>query len=252
MKKEVHPEAKIAKDVQIDSGCRIEKDVVIGSGTTIAKGVIIKNGVRIGEKNEVHSYAVIGDTPQDKNPEKKTGKVIIGDFNIIREFTTIHLPVGEETETRIGNENYLMAYSHVAHNCKVGNNVLLVNGATLGGFVEVEDFAYISAVVPVHQWVRIGAYSIIGGGLRIIKDLVPFAMAAGSPLRVVSHNFRGLRRCGFEGERIAEIKKAFRILFRSKLNTKQAVEKLKNDFKNNEDIEHIISFINKSKRGIIK
>ncbi len=252
MQKEIHPEAKIAKNVQIDSDCLIEKDVSIGSGTTIAKGAIIKNGVEIGENNEIHPYAVIGNTPQDKSHKNNLGKIIIGNSNVIREFTTIHLPVGEGTETRIGEENYLMAYSHVAHNCIIGNNVLLVNGATLGGFVEVEDFAYISAFVPVHQWVKIGAYSIIGGGLRIIKDLVPFAMAAGSPLRVVSYNSRGLRRNGFSSERIGEIKKAFRILFRSGLNTKQAVEKLKTDFKENKDIEHIIKFIGRSRRGILK
>ncbi len=249
---DIHPEAKIAKGVKIDSGCLIEKDVIIGKDTTIAKGAIIKSGVQIGEGNEIHPYVVIGDLPQDKSRERKTGKVVIGDSNIIREFTTINLPLKEETETKIGNNNYLMAYSHVAHNCKIGNNVLLVNGATLGGYVEVEDFAYISAFVPVHQWVKIGAYSIIGGGFRIIKDLVPFAMAAGSPLRVVSYNSRGLRRNGFSPERIKEIKRAFRILFRSGLNTKQAVEKLKNDFKNNKDIEHIIKFINESRRGIVK
>jgi UDP-N-acetylglucosamine acyltransferase len=252
MEENIHPEAKIAKDVEIDSGCLIEKDVVIGSGTTIGRGAIIKNGVQIGEGNEIHPYAVIGDIPQDKNHPKKTGKVIIGNSNIIREFTTIHLPVGEGTETKIGDSNYLMAYSHVAHNCKLGNNVLLVNGATLGGHVEVEDFAYISAFVPVHQWVKIGAYSLIGGGLRITKDLVPFSLAAGSPLRVISPNFRGLRRNGFDEERIEEIKKAFRILFRSNLNTKHAVEKLREDFEDNKDIEHIIKFINESERGIIK
>lgn len=252
MQKEVHPEAKIANNVQIGSGCLIEKDVKIGSGTSIAKGAIIKNGVEIGENNEIHPYAVIGDFPQDKSHKNNLGKIIIGNSNVIREFTTIHLPVGEGTETRIGEENYLMAYSHVAHNCIIGNNVLLVNGATLGGFVEVEDFAYISAFVPVHQWVKIGAYSIIGGGLRIIKDLIPFAMAAGSPLRVVSYNSRGLRRNGFSSDRIEEIKKAFRILFRSGLNTRQAIERLKKDFKGNEDIEHIIKFISESRRGIIK
>ncbi|MBN1693919.1 acyl-ACP--UDP-N-acetylglucosamine O-acyltransferase [candidate division WOR-3 bacterium] len=252
MQKEVHPEAKIAKGVHIEAGCLIEKDVVIGVGTTIAKGVIIKNGVRIGKNNEIHPYAVIGDTPQDKSYNNNLGKVTIGNSNVIREFATIHLPVGDKTETKIGNDNYLMAYSHVAHNCKIGNNVLLVNGATLGGYVEVEDFAYISAFVPVHQWVRIGAYSIIGGGLRIIKDLVPFAMAAGSPLRVVSYNSRGLRRNGFSQMRIEEIKKAFRVLFRSGLNTKQAVEKLKDDFKDNKDVEHIIKFVNESRRGIVK
>ena len=249
---EIHPEAKIAKDVQIASGCLIEKDVEIGNGTKVAKGTIIRNGVKIGKNNEIHPYAVIGNTPQDKSHENNLGKIVIGDSNIIREFTTIHLPVGEKAETKIGNENYLMAYSHVAHNCKIGNNVLLVNGATLGGFVEVEDSAYISAFVPVHQWVKIGAHSIIGGGLRIIKDLVPFAMAAGSPLRVVSYNSRGLRRDGFSAQRIEEIKKAFRILFRSKLNTKQAVEKLKSEFQNNKDVDHIIKFISESKRGILK
>lgn len=252
MQGNIHPEAKIAKDVKIESGCLIEKDVIIGKGTRIAKGTIIKSGVRIGEENEIHPYAVIGGAPQDKRREKKTGKVIIGDSNIIREFTTVSLPTGEGTETKIGNDNYLMAYSHVAHNCKIGDSVLLVNGATLGGYVEVEDFAYISAFVPVHQWVRIGAYSLIGGGFRIIKDLIPFAMAAGSPLRVISYNSRGLRRNGFSGERIEEIKKAFRVLFRSGFNTKQAVERLKNDFKDNKDIEHIIKFISESRRGIVK
>jgi UDP-N-acetylglucosamine acyltransferase len=252
MQKEVHPQAKIAKDVKIESGCLIENDVTIGSGTTIARGAIIRTGVEIGERNEIHPYAVIGDAPQDKSIKKERGKIIIGNSNIIREFTTIHLPAGEGTETRIGNDNYLMAYSHVAHNCKIGNGVLLVNGATLGGHVEIEDFAYISAFVPIHQWVKIGAYSLIGGGLRITKDLVPFALAAGSPLRIISPNFRGLRRNGFESKRIEDIKEAFRILFRSRLNTKQAVEKLKEDFEGNKDIEHIIKFINDSGRGIIK
>ena len=252
MYQDIHSEAKIAEDVKIDSGCLIEKDVVIEKGTKISKGVIIKSGVRIGENNEIHPYSVIGDMPQDIKHEKKTGKIVIGDSNTIREFSTINLPIGEATETKIGNNNYMMAYSHVGHNCKIGNNVLLVNGATLGGYSEVEDFAYISAFVPVHQWVRIGSYSLIGGGFRIIKDLVPFAMAAGSPLRVISYNSRGLRRNGFSHERIEAIKKAFRLLFRSGLNTKQAIEKLKESFNDNKDIQHIIEFIGESKRGIVK
>lgn len=252
MYEDIHPEAKIAEDVRIDSGCLIEKDVIIGEGTKISKGVIIKSGVRIGENNDIHPYAVIGDMPQDIKRPKKKGEIIIGNSNTIREFSTINLPIGEGTETKIGGNNYLMAYSHVGHNCKIGNNVLLVNGATLGGYSEVEDFAYISAFVPVHQWVKIGAYSLVGGGFRIIKDLVPFAMAAGSPLRVISYNSRGLRRNGFSSERIEEIKEAFRILFRSGLNTKQAVEKLKENFNDNKDVQHIIKFINKSRRGIVK
>lgn len=248
----VHPDADIGEDVKLGHGCVIEEDVKIGRGTTIGPGVIIKSGVEIGKNNEIHAYAVIGDTPQDKSYAGDRGKIVIGNSNIIREFTTIHIAVGKDKETVIGDQNYIMAYCHVAHNCRLGNQILLVNGATLGGYVEVQDYVYISAFVPVHQWVKIGAYSIIGGGFRITKDLIPYALAAGSPLRVVSPNFIGLRRNGFSSEQIEAIKQAFRILFRSNLNTKQAIQRLEEEFNGNKDIEKIIFFINKSKRGIVK
>lgn len=248
----IHPEAAIEKDVILAPNCIIEEKVKIGSGTSIGEGAIIKNGTEIGKNNEIHPYTIIGNAPQDKSYKGEGGKVVIGDNNIIREFTTIHLPVGKDTETLVGDNNYIMAYAHIAHNCIVGNNVLLVNGATLGGHVEVEDYAYISAFVPIHQWVRIGAYSLIGGGLRITKDLIPYALAADSPIRVVSPNFIGLRRNGFSKGQIENIKKAYRILFRSNLNTKQAIKKLIEEFDRNKDIERIINFINKSKRGIVK
>jgi len=248
----IHSKAVIGKDVILAPNCIIEEKVKIGSGTSIGEGVIIKNGTEIGKNNEIHPYAIIGNTPQDKSYKGEGGKVVIGNNNIIREFTTIHLSVGKNTETLVGDNNYIMAYAHIAHNCIVGNNVLLVNGATLGGHVEVEDYTYISAFVPIHQWVRIGAYSLIGGGFRITKDLIPYALAADSPIRVVSPNFVGLRRNGFSKEQIENIKHAYRILFRSNLNTKQAIEKLMEEFDGNEDIERIINFINKSKRGIVK
>ena len=248
----IHPNAVIEKDVIVAPNCVIEEKVKIGSGTSIGEGAIIKNGTEIGNDNEIHPYTIIGNTPQDKSYKGKGGKVVIGSNNIIREFTTIHLSVGKGTKTLIGDNNYIMAYAHIAHNCIVGNNVLLVNGATLGGHVEVEDYAYISAFVPVHQWVRIGAYSLIGGGFRITKDLIPYALAADSPIRVVSPNFIGLRRNGFSNEQIDNIKNAYRILFRSNLNTRQAIEKLIEEFDGNKDIERIINFINKSKRGIVK
>jgi UDP-N-acetylglucosamine acyltransferase len=248
----IHPNAVIEKDVIVAPNCVIEEKVKIGSGTSIGEGAIIKNGTEIGKDNEIHPYTIIGNTPQDKSYKGEGGKVVIGNNNIIREFTTIHLSVGKDTKTLIGDNNYIMAYAHIAHNCIVGNNVLLVNGATLGGHVEVEDYAYISAFVPVHQWIRIGAYSLIGGGFRITKDLIPYALAADSPIRVVSPNFVGLRRNGFSNEQIENIKNAYRILFRSNLNTRQAIEKLIEEFDGNKDIERIINFINKSKRGIVK
>lgn len=248
----IHPNAVIEKDVIVAPNCVIEEKVKIGSGTSIGEGAIIKNGAEIGKDNEIHPYTIIGNTPQDKSYKGEGGKVVIGNNNIIREFTTIHLSVGKDTKTLIGDYNYIMAYAHIAHNCIVGNNVLLVNGATLGGHVEVEDYAYISAFVPVHQWVKIGAYSLIGGGFRLTKDLIPYALAADSPIRVVSPNFIGLRRNGFSNEQIENIKNAYRILFRSNLNTRQAIEKLIEEFDGNKDIERIINFINKSKRGIVK
>jgi UDP-N-acetylglucosamine acyltransferase len=248
----IHPKAIIENDVIVAPNCIIEEKVKIGSGTSIGEGAIIKNGTEIGKNNEIHPYSIIGNTPQDKSYKGECGKVVIGNNNIIREFTTIHLSVGKDTETLVGDNNYIMAYAHIAHNCIVGNNVLLVNGATLGGHVEVEDYAYISAFVPIHQWVRIGAYSLIGGGFRITKDLIPYALAADSPIRVVSPNFVGLRRNGFSNKQIENIKNAYRTLFRSNLNTKQAIEKLMEEFDGNKDIERIINFINKSKRGIVK
>lgn len=251
---QISPDASIAEGVELESGCIIESGVKIGKNSKIAHGAIIKSGTEMGENNEIHAYAVIGDTPQDKSFQGNKGKVVIGDSNIIREFTTIHSAVKKDDFTEIGSGNYIMAYSHIAHNCVVGDDVLLVNGATLGGYVEVHDHAYISAFVPVHQWVRVGAYSLIGGGFRITKDLIPFALAAGEPLRVVAPNTVGLRRSGFSRKRIKSIKEAFKILFRSNLNTSTAVEKLKEEFSDNKDIEKIIKFIenDKKSRGLVK
>jgi len=245
----IHHRVVISSGVQISAFAIIEEDVYIGEGTVIKEGVIIRKGTKIGKWNEIYPYVVIGENPQDIQYKGEPTGVIIGDRNIIREFTTIHR-ASKKGSTIIGDNNFIMAYVHLGHNVKIGSNSKLVNGTTLGGYVEVQDFAYISALVPVHQFVRIGKYAIIGGGYRVVKDIPPFSLAAGEPLRIIGVNIEGLRRQGFSPERIEVIKDAFKTLFDSKLNTKQALEKIAD--KENPDISCLVDFIKSSKRGITK
>ncbi len=248
----VHKTVKIGDNVRIGPHVRIEEGVTIGDGTEVMDGTIIFSNSIIGDNNQIFPYCIIGGIPQDKKYAGEPSLTLIGDNNIIREFTTIHKPVGKKEKTIIGSDNYIMAYCHIAHNCIVGSNTILVNNVTLGGYAEVGDFAYLSGFVAIHQFTRIGAYSIVGGGYRVIKDVVPFALAAGEPLTIRGVNSVGLRRNGFSKERREMIKDAFRILFKSNLNTKQAIEKIKEEIPMNKDIRMLIEFIETSKRGIVK
>jgi UDP-N-acetylglucosamine acyltransferase len=194
---------------------------------------------------------VIGELPQDLkfNGEKSTAS--IGDNTVIREFTSIHRGTNARGKTTIGDNCFLMAYSHVAHDCKIGNNVTMINLATLGGHVEVDDWALLSGSVMVHQFVKIGAHSIIGGNYRVSQDVPPFITAVGDPLRYAGINTIGLKRRGFSLEERMEIKRAYRIFFRSGLRKIEALEKLRTEFPSSKSIKTIIDFIVKSERGII-
>ncbi len=242
--------AHIGKNVKIGPYCTIEENVYIDDGTEIGNGVIIKKNTKIGKNNKISHYVIIGEEPQDKNFKNEETSVEIGDNNIIREFTTIHRACGEGNKTIIGSNNYIMCYTHFGHNAHVGSNTIIVNNATLGGYAVVEDYAYLSAFVAVHQFTRVGKYAIVGGGYCVRNDVVPFAMAAGEPLRIVGINTVGLKRNNFSQERIDKIKDAFKIIFWSGLITKDAIERLKEA--NNEDIRYLIEFIENSKRGITK
>jgi len=246
-------DVKIGKNVYIGPYSVIEGKIEVGDGTYIDSHVVIKGNVNIGKNNQIFSGVKIGFPPQDIKYKGEDTEIIIGDNNIIREFVTIHKAVGEGEKTVIGNGNFLMAYSHIAHNCKIGNETIIVNGAQLGGHVEVYDYAFISSNCLIHQFVRIGSYVIIGGGTRVKMDVVPYAMCMGNPdAEIKGINTVGLKRRGFGGERLLNIKRAFKILFFSNLNTTQAVERLKNDFEGNKDIKLLIDFIESSKRGITK
>ncbi len=194
---------------------------------------------------------MIGELPQDLKFGGEKTTVEIGDNTVIREFSSIHRGTTARGETTIGNNCFLMAYTHIAHDCKVGNNVTFINLATLGGHAEVEDWAMLSGSVMVHQFVRIGAHVIIGGNYRVSQDVPPFITAVGDPLRYAGINTVGLKRRGFSSDERMEIKRAYRVFFRSGLKKAEALDRLKAEFPNSKNVKHIIDFIAKSERGII-
>ena len=189
--------------------------------------------------------------PQDLKFKGERTTVEIGDNTVIREFSSIHRGTNERGKTTIGENCFLMAYSHVAHDCTLGNNVTMINLATLGGHVEVEDWVMLSGSVMIHQFVKVGAYSIIGGNYRVSQDVPPFITAVGDPLRYAGINTIGLRRRGFSSEERMEIKRAYRYVFRLGLKKVEILEKLEKEFPNSTNVKHIINFIENSERGII-
>lgn len=253
---DIHKTAIIDRDAFIDNDVKvgaysvIERDVEIGTGCVIGNYVCIKRGTKIGKNNEIYEGVVIGNPAQDVRNKGKKSFVNIGANNIIREYVTIHRATGEGEETVIGDDNYLMAYCHIAHNVRIGNGVIIANGAQLAGFVLVSDYAFISGLCPVHQFVRIGEYSIIGGGYRVSKDVLPYSLTAGDPLRARGLNIVGLRRHNFSKESISILNKAFHLLLSKELNTHQAIEKMQKELPLNDEIKHLIEFIESSKRGV--
>jgi UDP-N-acetylglucosamine acyltransferase len=194
---------------------------------------------------------VIGELPQDMKFGGEKTTVKIGNEVLIREFVTIHRGTNARGETTIGNNVFLMAYSHVAHDCVVGNNVTMINLVTLGGHVKIDDWAMLSGGVMVHQFVRIGAHTLIGGLFRVSQDVPPFVMAVGEPLKYGGINSVGLRRRGFSSKDRINIKHAYRIYFKSELKPSEALKKIKAEFHNNKNILSIVNFIENSERGII-
>jgi UDP-N-acetylglucosamine acyltransferase len=248
----VHPDATIARDISIGPYSIIEKDVTIGKQSVVEDHVLIKAGTQIGERNRICHAALLGGEPQDlKFRGHKTG-VVIGDNNTIREFVTIHRGTVKGGNTLLGNNCLIMAYVHIAHDCRVGNNVIIANATQMGGFVTVEDFVFLSALIPIHQFSRIGAYSIVGGGFRIDKDVVPFSLAGGEPLRIYGANTIGLKRNNFKKDKRNIIKKALTVLMDVSLNTAQAMEVIRATVPHIPEIDHLLTFIQESKRGIAR
>ncbi|MDI6781744.1 MAG: acyl-ACP--UDP-N-acetylglucosamine O-acyltransferase [bacterium] len=246
----IHPEAQIGKGVIVGPFTVIDKGVRIGQGTQIGAHVILANWTIIGADCKIHAGAVIGDDPQIKDYKHEESYCLIGDNNVIREYVTIHRGWHKGDATRIGNNNFLMANTHIAHDCQIGDNVIMANAATLGGHVIVEDNAFISGLVGIHQFVRIGTLSMIGGCSKVVQDVPPYALADGHPACVSGLNIVGMRRAEIIPQVRGVLKKAYKLLYHSGLNTNQALSTIKNELEMTHEIEHLVRFIEAAKRGI--
>jgi UDP-N-acetylglucosamine acyltransferase len=248
----VHSEASFAEGVEVGPYTTIERGVIIGENTKIGPNVFIDEGTIIGKDCKIFKGAILGTPPQDFKYRGEKTCLKIGNNNIIREYVTINRSTEDGKTSIIGDNNYLMAYSHVAHNCILGNGIVMANAAALGGHVNIEDHAILGGLVGVHQFVNIGTLSIIGGCSKVVKDVIPYAKADGHPLRIYNLNSVGLRRSNFSEEVISILKETFKILFRGDLNTSQALKRLKEKFPHQKEVKHIITFIENSQRGITK
>ena len=250
----VHPGARLAPGVRVGPHCVLDEDVAVGPDTVLESHVRLTGKTEIGSGNRLSPFVCIGGDPQDIGYKGEETRIVIGDRNIFREFATVHrATVKEERLTSIGSDNYFMAFSHVAHDCRIGDRTIFLHQGTLGGHVRVGDFATIGALSGTHQFCRIGRFAFIGGGSMITQDVLPFCRVVGQrPTRVLGLNVIGLRRNGFSNARIAALKDMFKIFFFSGFNTTQAVDRIASDCPPSEDRAEILAFIASAKRGIVK
>jgi UDP-N-acetylglucosamine acyltransferase len=246
----VDPEAIVGQGVTIGPNTIVGPDVSIGDNTWIGANCLLEGWTRIGQENRIFHCAVVGSEPQDLKYCGEKTFVEIGSSNTIREFTTIHRATGEGEKTVVGDDNYVMAYAHIAHNCRIGSHTLIANAVNMGGHVTIEDYAGVSGLSVIHQFVRVGTSSYTGGGSRIPMDVLPYVRMAGNPPVVNGLNTVGLQRRGFSSETIGTLKQAYRLLFRSDLNVSEAVERIKGELPMLPEIKHMIEFIETSERGI--
>ena len=249
---QVSSKAEIGQNVEIGPFTVIEDDVIIGNETIIRSNVIIASGARIGEKCKIFHGAVLGTVPQDLKFENEKTTLEIGNNTTIREYATLNRGTTDHWKTVVGDNCLLMAYSHVAHDCTLGNNVIIANSVNMAGHVTIEDFVGIGGMVPIHQFVKIGKHTFIGGGFRVPKDVPPYIRAMGEPLRYAGLNSVGLQRRGFSSEALSELKKAYRIFYRSNLTVTKALEKIESDLNQIEEIKDLVRFIKSCERGVIR
>ena len=250
----IDPRAKIPGSCKIGPYCVIGPDVELGEKCHLVSHVIIEGPTKIGADNGFFPFSSIGTAPQDVSYAGEPTRLEIGDHNKIREFVTINRgTVKGGGLTRVGNYTLIMAYAHIAHDCVMGDHVIVANAATLGGHVTVEDWVVVGALCPVHHFVRIGTHSFVGGGTTVTRDVLPFSKtAAERNTHAFGLNTLGLERRGFTKERIRKIHHAYKVLLASKLNTSQALEKLRSEPDQGEDVDIVIKFIESSERGVIK
>ena len=256
----IHPSAVVDANARVPESCTIGPfclvgaDVEIGEHCELVSHVSLTGPTKLGSHNRIHPFAVVGAGPQDLTFKGEQTRLEIGDHNEIREYVTIHRgTIKGGGLTKIGSNCLIMAYAHIAHDCFIGDSVIMANAATLAGHVTVEDFAGVGALSPVHQYVRIGKHSYIGGGTVITQDVMPFAKTSSvREVHAYGANSVGLERRGFSKERVRAIQRAFRFLLAAKLNTTQALERIEREVEQTEDVRQLVEFIRTSERGVLK
>lgn len=251
----VHPSARIADSAEIGPYAIIEADVTIGAGTTVGPHSVIGRWTEIGENNQIFHMASVGVASQDLKYKGEECWTRIGNGNMIREFATVHRgTVTGINETIIGNNNLLMAYSHVAHDCVIGSNIVMANSATLAGHVIIQDNVIIGGLVAIHQFVRVGAHAMLGGGTLVSLDVPPYMIATSDKrdMSLRGLNLIGLKRRGFSDETISKLKKAYKTLFMADLKLADAMAKIRQDIVGCPEVDNLLTFIESSERGICR
>lgn len=249
----VHPDARLHETVEVGPYAIIGPKVTIGEGTRVGPHAVIEGRTTLGARNRVFQFASVGAAPQDLKYAGEDTELVIGDENTIREFATLNIgTVGGGGVTRVGNRNLFMNYSHVGHDCVVGNGNIFANSSALAGHVEVADFVILGGLSAVHQFTRLGKHSFIAGGAMVVLDVPPYCTAQGDRAELAGLNTVGLSRHGFTEEQQARIKEAYKVLFRSKLTLSEAVAKLRAELGGNPEIDHLLDFVSSSKRGLTR
>jgi UDP-N-acetylglucosamine acyltransferase len=249
----VDPQAELAAGVEVGPYAIIGAGVRIGKGTTIKAHAVIEGRTILGEENVVFQFASVGSTPQDLKFKGEPSELIIGNRNTIREYVSLNPGTsGGGMVTRVGDQNLLMMYCHIAHDCIVGNRNIVANGATLGGHVVLEDYVIVGGLAGIHQFVRVGTSAILGAGSMVSKDVPPFCNATGDRASLHGLNVEGLRRRGFSDEQIDSLRKAYRVIFRSKLLLKDALEKVRREIVQTPEVSALVQFVANSQRGVCR
>jgi UDP-N-acetylglucosamine acyltransferase len=248
----VHPNAQLDRGVEVGPYCLVGENVKIGRGTVLQANVVINGWTTIGEDCQIYPFATIGSTSQDRKYKGERAYTTIGNRTVLREYVSVQRATGEEETTSIGDDCLLLAYGHVAHNCRVGNGVTMSNLAQLAGHVEVDDYAGIGGMVGMHQFVRVGKYAFVGGFSKLARDLPPFFLCDGNPPKMYGLNSAGLRRAGFPAEEIAELKACYKIIYGSKKNLSQATQEMEATVTTQAGRDLIAFLRADSDRGILK
>jgi UDP-N-acetylglucosamine acyltransferase len=246
----IDPSAEVGTDVTIGAYAVLGPNVQVGNRTQIGAHVVLERDTSVGEDCRIHSSAVLGGDPQDLKYQGEESRLVVGDRTVIREFVTLNRGTAASGRTEIGAECLLMAYVHVAHDCRIGDHVVLSNAVNMGGHVEIEDWAIVGGATAIHQFARIGCHAFVGGTSAVRKDVPPFVKASGNPVRLFGLNSLGLERRGFSVPVRQALRRAYRLLFQSRLNVSQALEKARVELPPLPEIERLLSFIERSERGI--